>query len=525
MKKVGYIISSMIFLVVLALQINAMENTDTELEISSKSQRYYRVSIAEESAKFLEIDKTHYLPGTTVTVITHASIEREVGAVFCEDERTIGTPWLQYFNATNMGDGTFTFVMPDYPIVLGAGFHKPGPDTVIDVFEKYFVSRNVDSNQVDFSMKGADTTAGKTVAFTAKPKLGYAISEITILNMKDNTPIEFEYDRITERYLFTMPTANVMITIQTSIVIDKTFEINTEFNGKLGYVELSQYTAKNGDKVYVDIYPNDDVDISGIYVKGDQAGSRLPMFEDNYGYYFIMTGHDVTVCVEFEKIEPDYPKFDWDFPDDEETIPEPEYEPEPEPMPQPEPNHDEICPSKGYKDVSSDSWYHEAVDYVLANSLMTGYYSDVFAPTDTTTRAMIVTVLWRLEGSPVVSDNTNFNDVLDGAWYAKAVKWASSTGVVKGVSDTLFDPNGTITREQLITMLYRYAQYKGRAVPPKAIVITYADALKISPWAIHAVVWSNNNSIINGGDGLLEPQGAAMRAEIAQMLFNYEKLK
>ena len=175
-----------------------------------------------------------------------------------------------------------------------------------------------------------------------------------------------------------------------------------------------------------------------------------------------------------------------------------------------------------FTDVKADDWFYEAVKYAYDNKLMDGTSSTTFAPLMTTNRAMIVTILWRLEGSPVVNYAMNFSDVESGVWYTEAVRWAAAEGIVKGYSDTVFAPDDTVTREQLATILYRYAEYKEYDVSAKGDLTTFADGSTVSTWAADGMTWAVGAQLITGKDGgKLDPTGTATRAEVATILMRF----
>ena len=151
-----------------------------------------------------------------------------------------------------------------------------------------------------------------------------------------------------------------------------------------------------------------------------------------------------------------------------------------------------------FADVDENAWYYDAVAYAWENDLMTGTSATTFAPGMTTDRAMLATLLWRLEGSPSVDYLMGFDDVAEGLWYSEAVRWAASEGVVTGITSEIFVPGGDITREQMAAMLYRYAQYKGYDVTGSAGLSGYADADSISSWAEYAVAWAVDAGLISG---------------------------
>ena len=183
----------------------------------------------------------------------------------------------------------------------------------------------------------------------------------------------------------------------------------------------------------------------------------------------------------------------------------------------------EICPSKDFTDVPADAWYHGAVDYAVANGLMNGTSPTTFEPGTATTRGMIVTILWRLEGSPAVSSANPFTDVAKGAWYTDAITWAAANGIVNGKGGGKFGPTDTLTREQFATILYRYAKdYKGYDVSAAADISGYTDAGSVSSWALDAVKWANAEGLVNGRTPTtLVPGGSASRAEAAAIFMRF----
>ena len=148
---------------------------------------------------------------------------------------------------------------------------------------------------------------------------------------------------------------------------------------------------------------------------------------------------------------------------------------------------------------------------------MGGVGNNLFDPLGTTTRGMVVTILWRLEDKPV-SASHHFTDVPSGMWYADAISWASANGIVEGY-DGKFDPASAITREQMAAIIYRYTTYKGYSTNGKENISSFTDAGEISDWAEPAVSWAINDGIISGvGNNRLHPAGNAQRAQIATML-------
>lgn len=175
-----------------------------------------------------------------------------------------------------------------------------------------------------------------------------------------------------------------------------------------------------------------------------------------------------------------------------------------------------------FGDVKSADWFYNDVKYVYEKGMMAGTAADVFAPNTTTTRAMIVTILYRLEGSPAVTGTSAFVDVPAGQWYTDAVNWAAANQIVKGTSATTFAPNDSITREQMAAILYRYAQYKGYDVTKKADLSGYSDNGQVSAYAKDALAWANAAKLINGvTNTTLAPQGNATRAQVSAILHRF----
>ncbi|WP_164510414.1 S-layer homology domain-containing protein [Agathobaculum sp. Marseille-P7918] len=176
-----------------------------------------------------------------------------------------------------------------------------------------------------------------------------------------------------------------------------------------------------------------------------------------------------------------------------------------------------------FTDLAADAWYTDAVAYVYRHDLMAGYGENLFGPDDDLSRAQLCQIIYNMEGQPATSGSSVFTDVADSAWYADAVTWAASQGIVGGYGGGLFGPEDNITREQLASILYRYAQAKGYdvSVGEDTNILSYTDALEISEYAIPAMQWACGAGIIQGNGGYLDPQGNATRAEIATMLMRF----
>ena len=180
------------------------------------------------------------------------------------------------------------------------------------------------------------------------------------------------------------------------------------------------------------------------------------------------------------------------------------------------------CPSTNFTDVEENGWYHTGVDFMVKNGFMNGVADDAFDVDGNLTRAQLVTILYRIAGEPESTATNPFADVADGQWYTNAVIWAAENGIVKGVNTTTFAPNDQITREQIATILFRYA--KAEKVEGK--LAGFPDAGKVSDYAADAMAWAVEQGLINGisesdGKTYLAPQETATRAQIAVILMRY----
>lgn len=250
-----------------------------------------------------------------------------------------------------------------------------------------------------------------------------------------------------------------------------------------GDVEISPSKPEAGETVTITPTPDEGYEVEDVIVT-DEDGERVPVTENPDGSWsYEQPESGVTIEVVFGEIAP-------------------------------EPTTDV---SEIFLDVDPDAWYKDAVQFVYDNGLMTGTSATEFAPDVTTTRAMIVGILARLEGVTSAGD-AGFSDV-DDEWFATAVNWAASVGVVNGFEDNTFRPNDAITREQLAAILCNYAAWKGEDVSACADLSAYSDAAAISSWATDVMRWAVAENLINGVTAdALQPQGAATRAQVAAIL-------
>ena len=191
---------------------------------------------------------------------------------------------------------------------------------------------------------------------------------------------------------------------------------------------------------------------------------------------------------------------------------------------------DGSCPIAPYTDAAPTAWYHDGVHFCIDNGLMQGVSSTQFLPDGSTTRAQLVTILWRLEGAPAARGDETFLDAADGAWYTAAVRWAAGEGIVRGYGDGHFGPDDAVTREQMVAILYRFAQYKGAdvSVGGDTNILSFADAAAVSEYAVPAMQWACGSGLVAGlaqeGGLALVPKGTTTRAQAATLMMRFQSI-
>ncbi|MBQ8551288.1 MAG: InlB B-repeat-containing protein [Clostridia bacterium] len=277
-----------------------------------------------------------------------------------------------------------------------------------------------------------------------------------------------------------------------------------------GEVETSHDDAYRNATVTVTVTPNENYELADVTVV-DSNGDVIELTKEEDGTYtFKMPGRDVSVSAEFTEITTE----------NEEEKPVDTTEPVEGST---ECLRNESCPLASYVDLDRSEWYHDGLHYVLANKLMDGNADGSFGVSGDTTRSMIVTALWRHEGSPVVNYAMSFADVASDVSYAEAIRWAAAVGVVEGYSDIAFGPDDAVTREQMATIMWRYTKLKGGDVSAyKDTSLSYADAANIGEWALDAMKWACGTGMIEGVPGsLIVPQGSSTRVQTATILYRY----
>ena len=257
-----------------------------------------------------------------------------------------------------------------------------------------------------------------------------------------------------------------------------------------GKVKCTPQSPERGDKVTVTLTPDKGWQIDGLTVT-DRNGKPVAVTNRGGGIYtFTQPTGRVTIKASFKPISNAVSGC----------------------------SKDETCPIWSYEDASLSAWYHDGVHYCLERGLMVGTDSTHFSPGMTASRAMIASILWRMEGEPEAKTTQPFSDVADGRWYTRAVAWAAEAGVIKGYGEGRFGPNDPITREQLASILWRYAG----SPPASDLPLNFTDAGEASGYARDALRWAVEQGILTGkGGGVLDPRGKASRAEVAQMLTRF----
>lgn len=177
-----------------------------------------------------------------------------------------------------------------------------------------------------------------------------------------------------------------------------------------------------------------------------------------------------------------------------------------------------------FTDIQTGTWYYDAVQYVYNNGLMTGESYALFGPHTNLKRAMLVEILYRMEDSPAVLFNNSFNDITNNLWYSKAIAWASYNKIINGYENNMFEPWRNVTREEMSTVLKRYAEYKEYNIGTNDRLINYNDSNKTSSWAVDSMQWALGCGLLNGDNKMLKPQADVSRAEAAAIFMRFDKM-
>ena len=265
--------------------------------------------------------------------------------------------------------------------------------------------------------------------------------------------------------------------------LDDEYEIAVD-QPENGKIESIGDKAEAGDEVTITVTPDEGYVVKKVVIT-DEHGNAIQVTDNGDGTFtFIMPEGAIKIEAEFaEEGEEETPVIDLPF-----------------------------------NDVEESAWYADAVQFVFEQGLMTGVSKTNFGPDLTTTRGMIVTMLYRLQGEPEVGVGC-FSDVNAAAYYADAVTWAAENDIVSGYGNMIFGPNDAITREQLAAILYRYCEAMGYEISARSDLSAYSDADSISSWATDVISWAHAMGLINGVSKTeLAPQATATRAQVAAIL-------
>lgn len=400
----------------------------------------------------------------------NGSIEYYTGIVSTEGE---GTDAKTYVTFTTNGFS---------PFVISAAAAFIG-DTAYPTFQE--AVENVKNDETITLAQNVATDTVVTVARTVKFSIDTSSSSFVFDKDKNivagsNTTVNvtgtYTYD-----FSYTRPSSGGPGSSGGSVSTPTTYAVNVNAATN-GAVAADKKTASKGTTVTVTASPSKGYVVDAVKVV-DKDGKDVAVTEKDGKYVFTMPGSAVTVTGTFKAETPV-------------ALP--------------------------FTDVKSGDWFYPAVQYAYAQGLMTGTSATTFAPNGTMNRAMIVTVLYRLEKSPAVTGASKFTDVPAGQWYSDAVAWAAANKIVNGYDETTFGPMNAVTREQMAAILFRYEQVKGlENVTLEENLNRFPDQNKISAYAIPALQWAVGQKIINGNaDGTLDPTGTATRAQVAQIFTN-----
>ena len=376
----------------------------------------------------------------------------------------------------------YTFKMPSHSVAIEVG--------TTNVSGKYYIDTSYDSTLggvevwVNNNYTGNNWHQGSwadhndSVSFKVKPYYSDDVVSVSVVGKQTGWTYSYDYNSYSGWYTFSMPREDVTISVDFRSGVHKVY-VDKVTDGKL---TVSDDWAKYGQIVYITAVPDYGCTLSSLSVRtatGDSVHVYNAQKADTY--YFYMPDQYVSVSAVFTGKYTSLP----------------------------------------FNDVSYGDWYYDAVQFVYSRGIMDGVDYYKFAPNGTITRGMILTMLWRMAGEPFEMPVTSFTDVEIGRYYTTAVAWACRNGIADGMGESTFGPNDAITREELVTLLYRYAQYFGHSCIGTSIE-GFVDAGSVSSYAYNAMCWAYKAGVVTGTTGSrLNPQGTASRAEAAQMIMSF----
>lgn len=415
--------------------------------------------------------------GESVTLTVSAANGYKIDSVWSSAEG-----WVYNNNYWGYSDTyfTYTFTMPSNSVNFEVDLTSEG---------KYDISTTTSGYYGTITVSGGITSAdkGDIVSFTVSPYNNYIVEDVTVYADNWGTVTVYRDEKNWNSYYFYMPDSDVEIhATYTNDYHEITMDVGrngtavpqAQPSGYFGYV----YYGIDGDSIYIDVTPDKGYQVKSITAT-DELGRRVSVYEavKENQYYFTMPESDVTVSVEFSYRVLTNP----------------------------------------FTDVKTGDWFYDAVSYVYTEGLMTGTGTYTFSPSAPTSRAMLVTILWRLQGEPYIS-GSSFSDVKSSAYYYDAVRWAARYGIVEGYEGNVFKPDDAITREQFAAILYRYAEYCKYSTSASTNLSAYKDNAKVSSWAGTAMKWAVAKGLFEGDNlGNLDPQGQTTRAAAAKLLMAF----
>lgn len=442
-----------------------------------------------------------YYPGTNYHYITvsnpgnHCSVSVPSGA-YCGEDVTIklsnfdtgyAFSYLKVNGVSVKPNGfngylSYTFEMPHSDVAIEVGTTSVSGMYYIDTSYdstlggvEVWVNNNYTGNNWH---QGSWADHNDTVSFKVKPYYSDDVVSVSVVGKRTGWTHSCDYNSYSGWYTFTMPNEDVTINVDFRSGVHKVY-VDKVTDGKL---TVSDDWAKYGQIVYITAVPDYGCTLSSLSVRtatGDSVHVYNAQKADTY--YFYMPDQYVSVSAVFTGKYTSVP----------------------------------------FNDVSYGDWYYDAVQFVYSRGIMDGVDYYKFAPNGTITRGMILTMLWRMAGEPFEMPVTSFTDVEIGRYYTTAVAWACRNGIADGMGESTFGPNDAITREELVTLMYRYAQYFGHSCIGTSIE-GFADAGSVSSYAYNAMCWAYKAGVVTGTTGSrLNPQGTASRAEAAQMIMSF----
>lgn len=447
-------------------ELGYVDYPDNTVRVSFTDSRGYAISSANE--------------GDIVTMTVNTVSGYKIKSVAYNNSLGYITGGYYSYDSTQF---SYTFTMEDRDTYFTINTEATGNYTIS-------VS-NANSYYGSVSIKNGIEKAnyGDTVTFTVRPAYQYLLKSVSVYtNDSYRQSIQVTRDKYDwNTFSFTMPNASVVIA---PTYTSDYYTISVD-GGSHGSVSIeaepagtNSYYGIRNEYVYIDATPNTGYKVKSVTVV-DKYNDSIKVYESSTAnrYYFTMPDSNVTVKVEFT----------------------------PRVM------------SNPFTDVRSTDWFYDAVNYVYSEGIMDGTSVYMFSPNNATSRGMLVTILWRLAGQPVVT-GTSFSDVSSSSYYYYAVLWASKYGIVDGLGNNMFGPDQAITREQFAVILYRYAQHCGYSTSANSTLVGYADSNKISSYALTAMRWACGAGLFEGDERAnLNPQGQTTRAAAAKLLMTFQE--